>query len=116
MDTVFVKNLKLNAVIGCLDWERQIKQALLLSFELKTCHQKISQRDDIVDAYDYAHICERITAFVSDSQCKLIETLAEQIAQLLMQEFSVQALRLTLEKPGALPNASTVGVTLERGM
>lgn len=116
MDTVFVKHLKLSAVIGCLPWERQIKQALLLSFELKTDHQKISQTDSIVEALDYETISKRICAFVEQSDYKLIETLAENIAQLLQNEFSVSALRLTLEKPGALPNASTVGVTIERGM
>ena len=115
MDTVFVKNLKLSAVIGCLPWERKIKQALLLSFELKTDHQLISTHDDIVDALDYAKICESVTDFVSKTEYKLIETLAEKIAQFLQTEFSVSALRLTLEKPGALPQAETVGVRLERG-
>jgi dihydroneopterin aldolase len=116
MDTVFVKDLKLSAVIGCLPWERQIKQGLLLSFELKTAHAQIAQTDDITQAHDYAKICERLTDFVASSECKLIETLVEQIAQLLETEFSVTGLRLNLQKPGALPNAATVGVTLERGM
>jgi len=116
MDTVFVKSLRLSATIGCLAWERKIKQALLLSIELKTDHHQISKTDHIADAFDYALICERITAFVEKSECKLIETLAEQIAQLLQDEFAVSSLRLTLEKPGALAQAATVGVTLERGL
>jgi len=116
MDTVFVKHLKLSAIIGCLPWERKIKQALLLSFELKTDHQKISQTDSIVEAFDYEAISNRITAFVEESECKLIETLIQQIAQLLQDEFSVSAFQLTLEKPGALAHAQTVGVTLKRGM
>jgi dihydroneopterin aldolase len=116
MDIIFVKNLQLQAVIGCLPWERAIKQALLLSIELKVNTQTISQTDDIEQALDYAKICQRITAFVERSEYKLIETLAENIAQLLQTEFSVTALCLTLEKPGALPNAQTVGVKLERGL
>lgn len=116
MDTIFVKNLQLKAVIGCLPWERKIKQTLLLSFELSTDAQKISQTDDINSALNYALICEKISAFVAQSQYQLIETLAEQIAQLLQREFAVTALRLTLEKPGAIAGAQTVGVTLERGI
>lgn len=116
MDSIFVKNLDLRAVIGCLPWERKIKQALKLSFELQIDVQKISQSDDIAQALDYAHISNRIRDFVEQSEYKLIETLADNIALLLQKEFSVTALRLTLEKPGALPNADTVGVTLNRGM
>lgn len=116
MDSIFVKNLQLQAVIGCLPWERNIKQALLLSVELKIDAQAISKTDAIIHALDYAKISERITAFVEQSEYKLIETLAENIAQLLQNEFSISGLRLTLEKPGALPNAATVGVILERGM
>jgi dihydroneopterin aldolase len=89
---------------------------LLLSFELKIDTQTISQTDDIHHALDYAQICQRITAFVEQSEYQLIETLAEHIAQLLQTEFSITALCLTLEKPGALPDAQTVGVTLKRGM
>jgi 7,8-dihydroneopterin aldolase/epimerase/oxygenase len=114
MDTVFVKGLKLSATIGCLAWERQIKQALLLSFELQSDHHHTNKTDQIADALDYALICERITAFVEKSECRLIETLAEQIAQLLQDEFAVSHLSLTLEKPGALAQAATVGVTLQR--
>lgn len=115
MDTVFVKNLRLSAIIGCLPWERKIKQTLLLSFELKASHEYTAQTDSIDRALDYAKISQRLTQFVEDSECQLIETLAEQIAQLLQQEFAVTALRLTLEKPGALAQAETVGVRLERG-
>ncbi len=115
MDTVFVKDLKLSATIGCLPWERKIKQGLLLSFELQTDAHTISATDTIAQGHDYAQICARITDFVSQSQYELIETLAEHLAQLLQNEFSVTGLRLTLEKPGALANAATVGVTLVRG-
>lgn len=115
MDILFVKELKLSAIIGCLPWERKVKQHLLLSLELRTDAKAISLKDDLAGAFDYAHITTRIEAFVAQSACRLIETLAEQIAELLQTEFSVRGLRLTLEKPGALPGANTVGITLERG-
>jgi dihydroneopterin aldolase len=114
MDTLFVKELKLSAIIGCLPWERKVKQNLLLSLELRTDAKTISLSDDLAQAFDYAKITERIQAFVAQSACQLIETLAEEIAQLLHTEFSVRGLRLTLEKPGALPGARTVGILLER--
>lgn len=115
MDTLFVKDLQLKAIIGCLPWERKIKQNLRLSFELATEVRLISATDELKEGFDYAQISARIIEFVENSECKLIETLAQQLADLLQTEFSVKDLRLTLEKPGALPQASSVGVTIKRG-
>lgn len=116
MDTIFVKDLQLKAVIGCLPWERKIKQNLRLSFELRTDARLIATTDELSQGFDYAKISQRLIEFVEASEYKLIETLAEKIADLLLNEFSVKACRLTLEKPGALPQAATVGVTIERGV
>ena len=75
-----------------------------------------AQTEDINRALDYDAVSKRLIAFVKASQCQLLETLAEQIAQLLMAEFSVPWLRLRLGKPDAVPEARDVGLVIERGV
>ncbi len=113
MDIVFIKELQLECVIGCLDWEREITQKLLLDVELGTDCKKISASDDIEQAINYAALSERVQAYVAGTSFKLIETLAQHIADLICDEFGASKLKLTLYKPGALPTANTVGVMLE---
>jgi dihydroneopterin aldolase len=115
MDIVFIKELQLEAVIGCLDWEREVTQQLLLDLELETDCKKISATDDINMAINYAELSERVQAYVAGTSFQLIETLAQNIAELIQNEFGVQKLTLTLYKPGAVPTAKTVGVRLKLG-
>ncbi len=114
MDNVFIKELQLSAIIGCLNWERKIKQTLLLDLELAVDCKAISLTDDLKDAIDYAALSHRVQDYVSSTSFKLIETLAQHIADLIQKEFSVTQLKLTLYKPGALPSAHRVGITIER--
>jgi 7,8-dihydroneopterin aldolase/epimerase/oxygenase len=115
MDTIFLRNLQIETVIGVFDWERKTKQAVFLDIEMATDGKKAAASDHIDDALDYKSISKSIISFVEKSEFQLIETLAERIAELIMTEYKVPWLRLSLNKKGAIRHAEDVGVTIERG-
>jgi dihydroneopterin aldolase len=114
-DIVYIRGLQAEAVIGVYDWERTIRQTLVLDLELACDNRAAAATDAIEDAVDYDAISGRILAYVGDSEFQLIETLAERLAELLQREFAVTWLRLQLAKPGAVEAAQSVGVIIERG-
>ena len=115
MDTVHIRGLRTEAVIGVYDWERDIRQVLVVDLELASDNRAAAATDAIEEAVDYAAMSSRVLAFIEGSECQLIETLAEQLAALVMSEFGVPWLRLRLDKPGAVAEAESVGVEIERG-
>ena len=115
MDIVFIRELRAETVIGVYDWERGIRQAVVLDLELATDNRRAAASDSIRDALDYAAVSERLLSFIEASEFQLIETLAERLADILLGEFGVPWLRLRLSKPGAVAAASDVGVEIERG-
>jgi dihydroneopterin aldolase len=115
MDTVYITGLRAQTVIGVYDWERNIRQGVVLDLEMASDNRRAASEDRIEDALDYAAISSRLLSFMEDSEFQLIETMAEQIAALVMAEFGVPWLRLRLGKPGAVAAAETVGVQIERG-
>ncbi len=116
MDTVFIRGLQIDTVIGIYDWERRVRQAVVFDIEMAADVARAAASEAIADALDYHAISERLQQFVGEQQFLLIETLAEQCAQLLMQEFGVPWLRLRLAKPTAITAAAEVGVVIERGV
>ncbi len=115
MDIVYITGLQAEAVIGVYEWERSIRQQLVLDLEL-ACDCKVAAKSDAIeDAVDYDAISGRLLAYIGDSEYQLIETLAERVAELVMREFGVIWLRLRLAKPGAVAAAASVGVVIERG-
>lgn len=115
MDIVFIRELRVDTVIGIYNWERRVRQTVVLDLEMATNNQAAAATDRIEDALDYAAISRRLLSFIEDSEFQLIETLAEQVASIVLNEFSVPWLRLRLCKPGAVPEARDVGVLIERG-
>ncbi len=115
MDIVFLRGLRVDTVIGVYDWERRIKQTVILDLEMAADIRKAAATDDIQDALDYKSVAKRVERFIAESQFQLVETLAEQCAQLIRDEFDVPWLRLTLNKIGAVRSANDVGVIIERG-
>ncbi|MCD8513823.1 MAG: dihydroneopterin aldolase [Nitrincola sp.] len=115
MDIVYIRGLQVDTVIGIYDWERTIRQTLCIDLEMGTDIRAAASRDDIDQTLNYKAISDRLIEFIAQSEFLLIETLAEEIAALVMDEFSVPWLRLKLGKPGAVPQASDVGVVIERG-
>ena len=114
MDTVFIKGLKAASVIGCYDWERDIRQTLVIDLELEADFTRAAQTDALEDALDYAAISQRIIAVCDESRFQLLEALADHLAQLLLAEFGIAELRMTITKPGAVSEADGVGVVIER--
>ncbi|AUM13989.1 dihydroneopterin aldolase [Ketobacter alkanivorans] len=115
MDIVYIRDLKIQTVIGIFDWERAIKQTVSLDLEMATDIRKAAASDHIRDALDYKSVAKRIISFVEGSDFQLVETMAETIAAIVRDEFGVPWLRLRLSKPGAVRGSQDVGVIIERG-
>jgi dihydroneopterin aldolase len=115
MDIIFLRGLQIDTVIGIYDWERKIRQTVIIDLEMGTDILKAAATDDIAHTLDYKTISKRIIAFVEASEFQLVETLAEKISNIILDEFSVPWLRLTLNKKGAISGASDVGIQIERG-
>lgn len=115
MDIVYIRDLKIDTVIGIFDWERRIRQTVSIDLEMATDIRKAAASDDIKDALDYKSVAKRIIAFVSESEFLLVETLAEKVAGIVLTEFNVPWLRLRLSKPGAVRGSQDVGLVIERG-
>ncbi|WP_101758221.1 dihydroneopterin aldolase [Oceanicoccus sp. KOV_DT_Chl] len=115
MDTVFIQELTIETVIGIYDWEREIKQTVCLDLEMAHDIRRAAETDDIVYTLNYKAVSDRLIEFISSSEFLLIETMAEQCADIILSEFNVPWLRLRLSKPGAVRKARAVGVIIERG-
>ena len=115
MDTVFIRGLKAKAVIGVFDWEKQIRQNLVLDLDLRADVARAAVSDTLEDAVDYKAISKRVVEFVEDSRFQLVESLAEEVARIIREEFAVGWVRVRIAKPFAVRTAQEVGVVIERG-
>ena len=113
-EIVFIKGLKATSVIGCYDWERDIRQTLVIDLELQADFTRAAQTDALADALDYAAISQRVIGVCDESRFQLLEALAEHLAGIVLAEFSIQSLRMTITKPGAVEAADGVGVVIQR--
>lgn len=114
MDRVFIEALEIECVIGIYDWERKIKQPIVLDIEMVFDNRKPAASDDIADTLDYKAISKRLIQFVSESSFGLVEALAEHCCRIIIDEFGVARVTLKLSKVGAVRGAKAVGVMLER--
>lgn len=115
MDTIFIRGLRVDTIIGIYDWERRVHQSIVLDIEMATDIRPAAASKNVSDTLDYHAIALRLTAFIQDEQFLLLETLAERCAELLQREFSIAWLQLCVTKPTAVPSAQGVGVKIERG-
>ncbi len=115
MDTIFINDLRVDTIIGVNDWERKTRQTVSIDLELACDCKKAAESDSIDDTLNYKLVSKRVAAFVEDSKFQLVETLAERIGGLLMDEFGCEWLRVRVNKRGALRAATDVGVVIERG-
>jgi dihydroneopterin aldolase len=115
VDIVYIRSLQVETVIGIYDWEREIRQIVSLDVEMGTDIRQAALSEDIESTLNYKSVCDRLIEFIQSSEFLLVETMAEEIATLVMQEFNVPWLRLRVGKPGAIPEAADVGVVIERG-
>lgn len=113
-DCIFLRGLAVECIIGFIEWERRVKQTVVIDLELPVDCARAALRDEVADTLDYKRIAKRVIAFVEGSQFKLVETLAHRTALVILEEFGVEWVRLTLNKPGAIRSSRDVGVTIER--
>lgn len=114
MDKVFIEALEIECVIGIYDWERKIRQPVVLDIEMDFDNRKPAASDDIADTLDYKAVSKRLIQFVSESEFGLVERLAEHCCAIVLDEFGVSRVRLKLSKIGAVRGAKAVGVIIER--
>jgi 7,8-dihydroneopterin aldolase/epimerase/oxygenase len=115
MDKIFIHALKTEAIIGIFDWERQVKQTVIVDIEIGVDVTKAALSDAIDDTLNYKRVAKRVLTFVEASKFHLVETLAEHVAMLILEDFGIAWVRLSLSKPGAIRSSRDVGVTIERG-
>ena len=115
MDIIYIKNLRIETIIGIFDWEKKIKQVISIDLDMGNDITQAAKTDNIAHALDYKNITKNLIIFIQNNPRELIETLAEDIAIYLQEEFSIPWLKLRLSKPGALRNSEDVGIIIERG-
>jgi dihydroneopterin aldolase len=113
-DRIFLRGLTCECIIGFIDWERRVKQTVVLDIELPVDCTRAAASDQVADTLDYKKVAKRVLGFIEASDFKLVETLAQRLALTILEEFSLPWVRLSLNKPGAIRGSRDVGVTIER--
>ena len=115
MDIIFLHDLRVETVIGIWEWERKIRQTVAIDLEMSADIRKAATSDSVDDTLNYKAVAKRLQQFVGESSFQLVETLAEKIAGIVLDEFNVAWVRVRVNKPGAIRGAKDVGVLIERG-
>ncbi|HEX5459859.1 MAG TPA: dihydroneopterin aldolase [Steroidobacteraceae bacterium] len=113
-DRIFLRGLTAECIIGFIEWERRVKQTVVVDLELPVDCRRASVSDDVADTVDYKRVAKRVLAYIEGSEFKLVETLAHRLALLLLEEFGLEWVRISLNKPGAIRSSRDVGVVIER--
>jgi len=113
-DIIFLRGLEVECIIGFIDWERRVKQTVVIDLELPVDCRNASVRDEVDDTLDYKKVAKRVIAFIEASEFKLVETAAHRLALTLLEEFGIEWVRLSINKPGAIRGSRDVGVSIER--
>ncbi len=114
MDKIFLTALTTECIVGIWDWERKVKQPIVIDLEMQVDVRKAAATDNIEQALDYKKISKRVLQFVEESQFQLVETLTERIAEIILREFSVPWVKVRVNKQGAIRNSRDVGILIER--
>lgn len=114
MDKIFLSQLSVECIVGIWDWERRVKQTVIIDVELAADIRKAAATDHIDDTIDYKRVAKRLLTFVGESQFQLVETLTEAIAKVIVTEFGVSWVKVRLNKRGAIRGARDVGIEIER--
>lgn len=115
MDKIFLDELKIDTIIGIWDWERKIRQTVVIDLEMSADIARAAATDSVEDTLNYKSVAKRIQGFVGDSSFQLVETLAERIAGIIRDEFGVAWVKVRVHKPGAIRGSKDVGIEIERG-
>jgi len=115
MDKIFLSELKIDTIIGIWEWERRIRQTVVIDLEMSADIARAAATDEVADTLNYKLVAKRIQDFVADSSFQLVETLAERVAGIIREEFDVAWVKVRVNKPGAIRGSKAVGVLIERG-
>jgi dihydroneopterin aldolase len=115
MDKIFLTEMKVDTIIGIWEWERRIRQTVVIDLEMSADIAKAAATDDVNDTLNYKSVAKRIQSFVAESSFQLVETLAERISEIIRDEFGVTWVKVRVNKPGAVRGSKSVGVLIERG-
>jgi dihydroneopterin aldolase len=115
MDLIYLRDLRIECVIGIYEWERRIRQSLYIDLDMAADIRRAAASDRIEDTLNYKAVAKRLQQFVGESQFQLVETLAERVAEIVLTEFRVPWVRVRINKKGAVRGADGVGVVIERG-
>jgi dihydroneopterin aldolase len=113
-DRIFLRGLAVECIIGFIEWERRVRQTVVIDLELPVDCSRAARTDEVADTLDYKSVAKRIISFVGESQYKLVETLAQRTAMVVLAEFGVPWVRLSVNKPGAIRHSKDVGVAVLR--
>ena len=113
-DSIFLRELKVETIIGVWDWERKIRQTVSIDLEMGADIRRAAKTDSIDDTLNYKAVSKRVQQFVADSEFQLVETLAEKVAEVVLSEFELPWIQVRVSKPGAIRGAKDVGVQIHR--
>lgn len=115
MDAIIIEGLKVDTVVGCFNWERQIIQPLMLDLIIQTNLEQASNSDQLEHTLNYAEICEISAKVIQKKQPELIEHAAKLVLNTLFTTFpSIESIMITVRKPAIIAQANSVGIRLER--
>src|SRR5260370_29945709 len=97
-DRVFLGGLTAECIIGFIEWERRVRQTVVIDLELPVDCRRAAATDDVGDTVDYKKVAKRVLAFIEASEFKLVETLAQRLALLILEEFAIEWVRLSINK------------------
>ena len=113
-DTIFLTDLRIDTIVGIWDWERKIRQTVSIDLEMGADIRRAAKSDNIEDTLNYKKVAKRVQQFVSESEFQLVETMAEKIAEIIIDEFDVLWVQVRVNKPGAIRGARDVGILIRR--
>lgn len=114
MDKVFIKDLKVRGILGIHDWERVTPRDIIINVTLYTDTRRAARTDDIADCVSYSDVARKVRAHAESAARMTVEALANDIAELCLQEPKVRKVVVRVDKPGAVPEAASVGVEVVR--
>lgn len=115
MDIIFLRELKVETLIGIYEREKRVPQTLQVDLDIALPNSRACQSDDINDALDYAQVALHLQKVLSDGHFSLLEALAEHIAQIILKDFNAPWVRVSVAKLQAIRNCKQVGICIERG-
>lgn len=114
MDITYIHDLQIETIIGIFDWERENPQRLYIDIDIGTDFSKAISSDNINDCIDYTQVSEHIEKLAAHHSYQLLESFAEQISQIILQQFNAHWVRIKINKPLAIINAKSIGIIIER--